>query len=984
MDHSNNDGETIRTGCSCAFNGCENTGEYEVTFQQMAVCGVHCTTKNRKVCAEHAIQIVSAHSHDAVHAASSLARNAIKKRSFIRNVTKVFAEYESQQKAPQEVRSQEEKKEVPIPQDDELTLIFQTARCYIAKNTFTYSFLVTLLRAVLILNGIFLFGGEIWRGSFEAQEVFRFFVVLSTVLSSRVLDMLRGGSISKGTPLIAEGIFDLSLVTLPLVPTPRQVRKYSWGSIERSLLPDCLGVGSAMEIFRSINEETRAYGVTVDAVHGKRRTSVVSDASGTPMLVGTGTGVDLTGARVYFDELGVPGLEDGALNLDLLANMLLTVQLHDFMTNFSVCLAVIPLVSETGPTIANIILHVRQLVFSQGGWLIYAGGDWASANRTAFTIVKSQSLGNESTRLDAVENAVSLPFYYGTDLLEHSLKHLKLQMSIGMFIQGRETHVDQVLYDLRGVLAHASGHTLVLTRPGDFSMSSYNGRSLVDIFNGSIIEAKEFHRELARAMTKDVICQTDPMASRPAFLLCKLGKLLRRVGATREAWYCDMMDKLYGFAKGENSTGGELSANQNLQQGMEFLSMLREWKDGCSGLCQDARGGARLRGFITTELHESIVETVGSFRSLCQLSEANGGVLMLRNTIMMSFVNETTHSYLRSLSAQVHIDVCARALGKLMNMLLILADPARTFRTVVGQGGKQSYQGAAEHDHAVRNAAIEKVRETGKWGYELKPATKPKLAAEEKADRKIKECQLKIISTATNTKIVHFTVSFRQSLGASHFDKFNRNESRRSFLSQSMENPGKLISETSKHKARTFEVKEAVLVKKGVASVLVCELGGSTGWVVPLPVRMMIELRVRDATGKQLSYTLGLGSLVSVVMELRYGARVSDRHGIVVVTFFFVVCGEVQVLSITPLKSDHGVCTMLANLTPLQGPLLGAASTDDDTMSLEMELVGSWARKWVQALGAGGALSAHDCHGMTSLKSICSNCAIETYPRGSA
>ena len=134
MDHSNSDGETIRTGCSCAFNGCENTGEYEVTLQQMAVCGVHCTTKNRKVCAEHAIQIVSAHSHDAVHAASSLARNVIKKRDFIRNVTRVFAEYESQQKAPQEVRSQEEKKEVPIPQDDELTLIFQTARCYIAKR----------------------------------------------------------------------------------------------------------------------------------------------------------------------------------------------------------------------------------------------------------------------------------------------------------------------------------------------------------------------------------------------------------------------------------------------------------------------------------------------------------------------------------------------------------------------------------------------------------------------------------------------------------------------------------------------------------------------------------------------------------------------------------------------------------------------------------------------------------------------------------
>ena len=116
---------------------------------------------------------------------------------------------------------------MPIQQDDQLFLIFQAARPYIPKNTFTYSFLITTLRAVLILNGITIFGGLIWHGSFEAQEMFRFFVVLSTVLSSRVLLMLRGGSITKGTPLTSNGIFDLSLVNLPGVPTPRQVRKLS-------------------------------------------------------------------------------------------------------------------------------------------------------------------------------------------------------------------------------------------------------------------------------------------------------------------------------------------------------------------------------------------------------------------------------------------------------------------------------------------------------------------------------------------------------------------------------------------------------------------------------------------------------------------------------------------------------------------------------------------------------------------------------------
>ena len=66
------------------------------------------------------------------------------------------------------------------------------------------------------------------------------------------------------------------------------------------------------------------------------------------MLVGQGTQEDLTGARLYVGDLGASGLEEGGLRLDSLANMLLTVQLHDFMTDLNVCLAAIPLVSETG------------------------------------------------------------------------------------------------------------------------------------------------------------------------------------------------------------------------------------------------------------------------------------------------------------------------------------------------------------------------------------------------------------------------------------------------------------------------------------------------------------------------------------------------------------------------------------------------------------------------------------------------------------
>ena len=121
---------------------------------------------------------------------------------------------------------------------------------------------------------------------------------------------------------------------------------------------------------------------------------------------------------------------------------------------------------------------------------------------------------------------------------------------------------------------------------------------------------------------------------------------------------------------------------------------------------------------------------------------------------------------------------------------------------------------------------------------------------------------------------------------------------------------------------------------------------------------MSLEVRLRRADGTRSSYTFGLRGLVSLVMELKPGVRVADLHSIVVVTFLFVVCGKVEVVSFIPLKNDRGICTMLANLKPLQAPLLKAASTDGDTIPPEVELVGSWAHGLLQPAGAAQALSA--------------------------
>ena len=69
---------------------------------------------------------------------------------------------------------------------------FKAAHRYIPRSSFVYSFLITTLRAVLILNKVHGFGRYIWHGSPEGKDVLRFFAVLSTVATESVMDALRG------------------------------------------------------------------------------------------------------------------------------------------------------------------------------------------------------------------------------------------------------------------------------------------------------------------------------------------------------------------------------------------------------------------------------------------------------------------------------------------------------------------------------------------------------------------------------------------------------------------------------------------------------------------------------------------------------------------------------------------------------------------------------------------------------------------------
>ena len=128
-----------------------------------------------------------------------------------------------------------------------------------------------------------------------------------------------------------------------------------------------------------------------------------------------------------------------------------------------------------------------------------------------------------------------------------------------------------------------------------------------------------------------------------------VAELLREVGATAEAAYCDLMAKFRAISRGLDTEGNQVSATHNLVQMKAAVQTLRDMQHACmEGLSQKKRGVSRLRGFITEELFRVFEMDVASFRSILELAEANEfDVTKMHNTMLWSAVNETMHALLR-------------------------------------------------------------------------------------------------------------------------------------------------------------------------------------------------------------------------------------------------------------------------------------------------------------------------------------------------
>ena len=171
--------------------------------------------------------------------------------------------------------------------------------------------------------------------------------------------------------------------------------------------------------------------------------------------------------------------------------------------------------------------------------------------------------------------------------------------------------------------------------------------------------------------------------------------------------------------------------------------------------------------------------------------------------------------------------------------------------------------------------------------------------------------------------------------------RFDPHTKRRSLLAQGCELPSKLIKETSGGRSRSVEVSNVMFIAGGEAKQVSCVLGGATAWVHPRTAGKTLEVSVHSA-GTRDTYTIGLDALVSATMEIRTGSRVADVHGVVAISLFFVVAGDVQIISFVPLRNDQSACVMLANLDAMKQPLIGASSTGFDSPPIEVELPLSW------------------------------------------
>ena len=254
---------SAKAACCFVENGnpCDCDGVYRVTLHQLerTVAAkraknqpellydyfVTCDDEEYWVCAEHAYDVIKAHLRETYEVAKGKAR--MERRDLIKEVLWCTGTHENQDPDAAEklaahiVESNAPPKpdtprrvsrptgDHPVVGDDKvmkLRKLFDRALPFIHVQSFTYVLLITMLRSVLILNGIFEYGRHVWHGDKEGTDILRFCAVLYTVVGAPGIELLRGGAVPKDAQQTVDGIYDLRLKNLTCIPGARQIRNY--------------------------------------------------------------------------------------------------------------------------------------------------------------------------------------------------------------------------------------------------------------------------------------------------------------------------------------------------------------------------------------------------------------------------------------------------------------------------------------------------------------------------------------------------------------------------------------------------------------------------------------------------------------------------------------------------------------------------------------------------------------------------------------
>ena len=960
---------SAKAACCFVENGnpCDCGGVYQVTLHQLerTVAAkraknqpellydyfVTCNDEKYWVCAEHAYDIIKAHLAETYEVASGKAR--MERRDMIKEILWCTGTHENQDPGQAEklaahiVESNAPPKpdtprrvsrptgDHPVVGDDKvmkLRKLFDRALPFIHVQSFTYVLMITMLRSVLILNGIFEYGRHVWHGDKEGTDFLRFCAVLYTVVGAPGIELLRGGAVPKDAQQTVDGIYDLRLKNIPCIPGARQIRNYiaTPFRIQDMIRASEPLVDAALAFFGG---GQMMLGATFDCVYGETYFEVVKDLDQKYVLLG-GSSVDgLVSAALDADR---------AAGLDKLeakdhATKLMTVVLHLIVGKDkekrpkATLVAVIPIHDETGVIISNVYLELRRLIFARGSWLVFGGGDGAVPNLEAWRIVSSKSKGDQNTVLSDVEDDADLPFWSAGDDDQHNTKGLKRDaFGEWMLVNGKLIRLDRQLAELRGFVPSVGAADVELSVAGDPSFSSVGGVKLVDVLGP--VRAVKYHEEFAAKATIDVIDPKDTMASRPAHKCGQLGPHLREVGLTHEAHYCDLMAQAEQFARGLDENGNTVTPRQNLEKIEDLTSKLTAMRDACeSRLEQGSRGGTRRRGFITEQLFALFLSSAVAWRGIIELAEKNGMAERLRNTLPYSAVNETEHNIMRRIDKHLRISTVLRGLSKIVAATSIIHDLARSWVYPGGMGAEGDYRNTLDDSPEKRSAALERFARDEKYDFELTTSTARKKAfiGDAKPERGWKPpAVLSKLAAATLAGVRRVKLAFRDAVvhakGGGDAAKYGKTASkRRSLLARAMEAPHLLKRVDAKGRARAFQVGKVFLVDGSAAWMLDCvgKLDAPTVICRQHPEKAVLEL---DVLSKE-TYTVSFDSIYAISWDLRHDSTPQDKDGVVVITLAIVSSGLLQILALELVKKDVNTCRMLMNLQGLQPTILESA-----------------------------------------------------------